>query len=141
MATYSMAELEDLTGFAARTIRNHAANGLIPKTDYGGSQTRYGREHLLRLLAIRKLKEEFYLHEVKARLAKMSLQDLEAFVAQPQPATGSRPAAPRADDGPASGERWTLILLLPGLALQVRDDAAEVVQRIASEIERTYRAR
>jgi DNA-binding transcriptional MerR regulator len=153
MTTYSMAELKELTGFAARSIRHHASLGLLPKTEYHGNQTRYDHEYLLRLLAIRKLTAKgMTLNRVKATLRKMSPEELEEFAApddEPGPEAPSVPAATPSTPAHAGaspeaprvvGEKWTRVPILPGLDLQLRDDAAEVVRRIAGEIQRRYQA-
>lgn len=146
--------LEKKTGFDARTIRRYAERGLIPRPDNAGKSTRYTHEHVVRLLAIRKLYETTArLSVIEAELAKRSFSELEAFVGLAPPVNASEPApredapaksvaaaVPTASTVPASkGERWVKLPLLPGLELMMRDDATDLVRRIAREIEERYR--
>jgi hypothetical protein len=56
------------------------------------------------------------------------------------PGSGDLPAAP--DEPPLpGGPRWALVPLLPGMVLMVRQDAASVVRRAASEIIDRYGVR
>ena len=152
--------LVERTGFDARTIRRYIERGLLPRPILAGRQTRYGHEHLVRLLAIGKLYEKSgRLSVIQAELDKRSFPELEALAGLAEPgevrgsvgdvvapaardasATSVEPAAPRATsmDAPSKGERWTKVTLLAGLELMVRDDATDFVRRIAREIEERY---
>jgi hypothetical protein len=56
------------------------------------------------------------------------------------PRSGGLPAP--SDDAPLpAGPRWALLPLLPGMVLMVREDAASVVKRAASEIIDRYGVR
>ena len=45
-------ELEELTGFSARSIHHYISRGLLPGAQGSGPAARYGKEHLLRLKLI-----------------------------------------------------------------------------------------
>jgi DNA-binding transcriptional MerR regulator len=148
------------TGIDARTIRRYAERGLIPRPDFAGKKTRYTHEHLVRLLAIRKLYEtSAQLSVIQAELAKRSFAELEVLVGLAAPAEADKPVevvaapaprdasataiAPPASRGSASdfmskGERWRKVALLPGLELMMREDATEFVRKVAREIEERY---
>ena len=137
MQTYSMSDLEAQTGYSARGVRHLTAKGLLPKTKYGGNQTRYSVEVLLRLLAIKKMRVEqkVQLAQIKTALRNITLEQLAAFVGV-WPAGVARPVAAPAPTlteaalGPP--ERWLRVPLAPGLELMVRDGDARVEQLAAS---------
>ena len=54
-ARYTMADLEQLTGFSARTIRFYIQEGLVSAAHGRGPSATYERDHLLRLLRIAEL--------------------------------------------------------------------------------------
>ena len=54
-ATYTLAELAEASGVAARTIRYYIARGLVPPPLAGGRSACYGEAHLERLAGIEKL--------------------------------------------------------------------------------------
>ena len=53
-----MAELAALTGLRPRTIRYYVDHGVLERPEFRGTATRYQRTHLLRLLAIQRLRRE-----------------------------------------------------------------------------------
>jgi DNA-binding transcriptional MerR regulator len=53
---YSLEELSEATGITRRTIRSYIQQGLVEPPDSIGRNARYGRKHLVILLAIRQLK-------------------------------------------------------------------------------------
>lgn len=148
--SFDIRALTKRTGFDARTVRRYAQRGLIPRPDFAGKDTRYGREHLVRLLAIRKLSERtLRLDALRAELSQRTFEELESLAgftpstSAPTP-TNASPGATISKPGAApkslAGERWLRIALLPGLELMMRDGAPELVTRIATEIRERYAA-
>jgi DNA-binding transcriptional MerR regulator len=146
--TYPPAEIARLTGFTTRTLRYYVELGLIPGPKSHGPGVRYTREHLVRLLAIKHLRdtEKLRLDAVKRRLAKLSLAEMEALTS---PAPAAPEPAPPPPDPPAPAAlaalpiayaRWDYIELIPGLELRVRSDAGPVLRRLAQEIHAQYGA-
>jgi DNA-binding transcriptional MerR regulator len=141
MRTYTIRELTKVTGFDARTIRRYVQRGLLEPPLARGPQTRYPHPFLVRLLAIRTLKETHYSTEkVRSILASSSEQQIAALAGEPPP-----PTAPAAELTPApspslvtSTERWKRIVLVSGLELFVRERAGALVERLAGEIEQRY---
>jgi DNA-binding transcriptional MerR regulator len=132
---YSAIELARAAGISPSTIKHWIASGLMDKPEFRARRTTYGREHLVRALAIKKLREHnVLLPEIKRRLAKIPLEELAKEVLPPEPP----PPAPR--DAPAAdiGQAWRRVELLPGLELHVRADAGAVVHRLAEEIRQRY---
>lgn len=108
---YGMAELEALTALNPRTIRYYVSQGLLPPAYGRGPTATYDESHLLRLRAIKELKEaHLRLEEIKARLNDLSDDELATLVA-----VEAVPAAERA--------LWRRIDLHPDVELHIRERA------------------
>jgi DNA-binding transcriptional MerR regulator len=104
---YTMTDLEEQTGFNARTIRYYVAQGLLPPAHGRGPSATYDLGHLLRLRAIQLLKANYLpLDEIKERLANLSTDDIAAML--------EVETAPPED-------RWRRIQLHPDVELHVRE--------------------
>ncbi|MEZ4298305.1 MAG: MerR family transcriptional regulator [Polyangiaceae bacterium] len=78
--TYKLEELAALAGVSARTVRYYVQRGLLPAPEFRGKDTAYGREHLLRLHAVKRLQEaHLALDEIQVRLANATIRELEAL--------------------------------------------------------------
>jgi DNA-binding transcriptional MerR regulator len=157
-----LAELAALTGQPRRTIRYYVEQGLLGRPEFRGTATRYQRTHLLRLLAIQRLKSEGVptLSAIKQRIdAAGDAELLAAVSARPPstavatalglPVTGAAPvsaqsssmvtggAAAAAGEGEAelTGEAWRRVLLLPGLELLLAEHASPAVRQVARQIQ------
>lgn len=76
--TYKLEELAAEAGVSPRTVRYYVQRGLLPAPEFRGKDTAYGREHLLRLLAVKQLQQAHMpLDEIQVRLAGASIADLE----------------------------------------------------------------
>ena len=80
----------------ARTVRFYQTAGLLDRpVRYDGRVARYGRRHLLQLVAIRILQSEgLSLAQIQTRLAGATNTELEAIAAGPTVATTHEPAVP-----------------------------------------------
>jgi DNA-binding transcriptional MerR regulator len=106
-ARYTMAQLEELTGFSARTIRFYIQEGLIGPAYGRGPSATYDRDQLLRLMRIAELKTEYpALEQIRERLSEMTTADLEGHFA--------------VRGGPEE-ERWRRVRVHPNLELHVRE--------------------
>jgi len=125
------------TGITARAIRFYISRGLLPPPEFRGNATRYGREHFLRLLAIRKFRREdrMGLEAIRRRLDSLDPAALEQF-APPAPAVAQTATAGLVAPPAATYKResWERLALLPGLELLVRADASPLVRRLVQEI-------
>jgi DNA-binding transcriptional MerR regulator len=138
-------KLEELAGeaqVAPRTVRYYVQRGLLPAPEFRGRDTQYGRGHLLRLLAIKRLQQAgLPLDAIEARLTGASDKELERLgsnasveVELPLPAMPARPPMPRVASAAPSPERWERVSLAPGLELHIKGDASVAARRIAREI-------
>ncbi len=160
-----MAELTELTKFSARTIRQSIAQHMIDKPTLAGSATRYSRETLGKLLAIRQWRfdERVTTTGIRRALREWPEGEAEAWAEEvdpiapppPRPATAvaAAPVAPApvlapshgaanagGSPGEAFGEKWHHVTLGPDLVLLMREGAGEVTAGVAREIQKRYRA-
>jgi len=145
--TYSMNELMELTKLTARTVRNYTALGLIPKPRFAGAVTRYPRETLGKLVAIRTWQRNQKLKmPALQRTLREDDQDWDAWAddVDPVPVEAVPIAQPTpvvtAGAGLEFGEKWVQVPLIPGLMLMMRDGATEMTASVAREIQKRYRA-
>jgi DNA-binding transcriptional MerR regulator len=76
--TYKLEELAAEAGVSPRTVRYYVQRGLLPAPEFRGKDTVYGREHLLRLHAIKRLQQaHLALDEIQVRLASATDSELE----------------------------------------------------------------
>ena len=76
--TYKLEELAAEAGVSPRTVRYYVQRGLLPAPEFRGKDTVYGREHLLRLLAVKQLQQAHMpLDEIQVRLANATVAELE----------------------------------------------------------------
>jgi Ca-activated chloride channel family protein len=144
--TYKIDELARAAGMSARTVRYYVQRGLLPAAAFRGKDTAYGREHLVRLQAIRRLQEAFFpLDAIAVELDGRSLDEIERIAdgkvtpPSPLPARAGPAPAPEperereregADDARAAIAReasrvFRRIELFPGVDLTVADDAPD----------------
>jgi hypothetical protein len=133
-------------------------NGLIPRTEPRGSNTRYTDLHRLWIVAIQKLRESgTRLHAASKIVREASSVDevrvlageapvVDVKVAEQAPIAAAPVSAPSAGHvyRPAvarAREHWEHILICPGVELRVRADADTEAQRVAREIEGAYAMR
>jgi hypothetical protein len=154
VTTYTMDELVSASGVPERTIRQYVGEGFLPRAEYRGKDTVYGDFHLLGLRAILKLREQgvWRVSALRVRMAALPPDALREFVEGAPPAPAPAPSPPPEPEPAMSpvpapteppafaplGERWTHVPLLPGMVLLVRDDAPELVTRLAAEIRERY---
>jgi len=88
---YSIAELTEATGLKPRTIYFYVQEKIIPGPSGAGSSARYSEEHRIKLLLIKKLKDE---QRMNLKVIRNILEDIE-FVHAPMPGV---PAIPAGED-------------------------------------------
>ncbi len=73
----SIAELAERAGVTPRTVRYYVTEGLLPPPSGSGQNRTYSSEHLVRLAAIKRLKEAYLpLEEIRKRLAGLDAAGL-----------------------------------------------------------------
>jgi DNA-binding transcriptional MerR regulator len=127
-----------------RTVRYYVQRGLLPAPIFRGKDTAYGREHLVRLRAIRRLQEAFFpLEAIAAELARRSMDEVERIADGTElpapPASGvvvEEPEPPRVRqkgvrDASPVGRVFERVELASGLELHVAADASPEAKRLA----------
>ncbi len=168
-APYSLKDLARLSGIPARSIRGYIQQGVLKKPRHAGPATRYDRETLGLLAAIRHARREHGAVQygiLKTKLRELDADEIEEWAealdatppAENEPPTPNAnalstapaiptaipTATPHATTTPTApleiAERWLRVPLVPGLELMMLEGSGELVKRLASEIQGKYRA-
>lgn len=139
--TYKLDELARAAGTSPRTVRYYVQRGLLPAPAFRGKDTAYGKDHLVRLRAIRRLAEAFFpLDAIAVELERRSIAEIERL------ADGELPAAHAAAVPAASGRpepsappllpRTTFerVVIAPGVDLTIAEDAPAESRRLAERL-------
>jgi DNA-binding transcriptional MerR regulator len=137
------AQLGAKVGVSARTVRFYTAERVLPSPEFRGAATRYGREHLVCLAAIRWLQRERrmslpairqYLRDTNRedveRVAAAFLPELAAAVVSPVAVEAATAAAPSGGVATVS-DTWHRLTILPGLEIHLHSTASVEVQGLA----------
>jgi DNA-binding transcriptional MerR regulator len=126
----------------ARTIRYYGTLGLVDRPAIVDREARYGRMHVLQIVAIKALQAlGLPLGKIQERLYARSTAELEALVESvPRGARGdvSARTAPAHHPAPVRSVLWREVLIEPGLKLSVeegwspRTSGADLEERIRS---------
>lgn len=85
---FTIGELAKAANTTPRTIRYYTAEGLLPPPYARGRYALYSADHLARLQLIARLKESYLpLNEIQARIAPLSTEQVEQFLAEPEDAS------------------------------------------------------
>ena len=129
MAKYTLQDLERLSGIKSRTIRDWILRGLLPGAERRGPGATYTREHLDRLLAIRRLREEvgMNLETIGAVLEQLDDDTLRRVASGEEPVV----ALPwlESPKGAAAGA-WEGVLYQRTRDDPSRDAAAEILRAL-----------
>jgi DNA-binding transcriptional MerR regulator len=139
--TYKLDELARAAKTSARTVRYYVQRGLLPAPAFRGKDTAYGRDHLVRLRAIRRLQEAFFpLDAIAVELDRRSLPDIERIAdgaEMPGQAPFVQTAAPvlrPTNDLRPPTRLYRRIEIAPGVELSIADDAPLESRRLAEKI-------
>jgi DNA-binding transcriptional MerR regulator len=145
-ALYKLDELARAAGTSARTVRYYVQRGLLPPPAFRGKDTAYGREHLVRLRAIRRLQEAFFpLDAIAVELERRSLPEIEriaeglevptAQLGAPPPAANLTPPMRSSPPSPSALSRtFRRVELAPGVELSIAEDAPLESRMLAEKI-------
>lgn len=151
---YKLDELAREAGTSPRTVRYYVQRGLLPAPTFRGRDTGYGREHLVRLRAIKRLQEEYFpLDAIAAELASRSLADIERIAdgrttpSLPHGPDRHLPQSPyrthvpsyssssdREDELVVTESRLTRFAIAPGVELTLADDAPSESRRLVDKL-------
>jgi DNA-binding transcriptional MerR regulator len=135
---FTAAELGAKVGMTARTVRYYTAQGILPAPQFRGSATRYVREHLIHLAAIRHLQRDrrYSLAAIRQHLAPLSAVELEGLAAVVLPEFAEPPAAapPAVTPAQSASDAWHRLTLVPGLEIHLHAAASSEVRALAQGI-------
>jgi DNA-binding transcriptional MerR regulator len=87
---YTIRDLARLAAVTPRTIRYYVAQGLLPPPVTHGPATRYEESHLARLRLVRRLQRRHLpLAEIRRQVEALGDADIQAALAEPEPAAGN----------------------------------------------------
>lgn len=132
--SYKLDELAKAAGTSPRTVRYYVQRGLLPPPVFRGKDSAYGREHLARLRAIRRLQADYLpLDAIASELEGRSIAEIERLSEE-----HAEEHAPRRAPAPPSlareAERWRRTALARGLELHVAEDAPAEAKALAERI-------
>lgn len=134
-----------MTEVPARTIRSFVEKGLIGQPSFFGTQTRYSRDFVVRVLVIKALRARRLRADALERayraMSAAELDALAATVAKDAASTAlgfaAKPSAPEErepwQDHAASGEWWFRVQVLKGLEITIGKDASPLARRLARQ--------
>lgn len=136
--TYKLDELAKAAGTSSRTVRYYVQRGLLPPPVFKGKDSAYARDHLVRLLAIKKLQADYLpLDAITAELEGKSIEEIEAIAkSKPRP-------VPSPDVGPQQivittplvrADSWRRHEIARGLEIHLADDASADTKAFAEKI-------
>jgi DNA-binding transcriptional MerR regulator len=150
---YAIEDLMRLSGYSARGIRHYIQLGLLARPKLAGSATRYSRETLGRLAAIRfwRDKDGVSVRRIKRELRALEPEEVEVWAndLDPVESADTSPVVEAPAQGQAeapltaqleSVERWVRVPLVRGLDLVMREGAGAEVVELAREIQQKYGA-
>lgn len=103
-----------------RTIRYYTSLGLIDRPTIEGRQAKYGKRHVLQVLAIKALQARLLpLSDIQSRIYGRSDQELEAMLAAFADAAESSPDIEHSKSNHVQPVIWREVVVEPGLKLMV----------------------
>jgi DNA-binding transcriptional MerR regulator len=144
----TMAQVAAKVGVTARTVRYWTAERVLPAPEFRGAATRYTRQHLVCLAAIRWLQERrrMSLPAIRLHLNTASPEDVERMAIAFLPelaAAGAMPAVAATRAASTEGvtvvtDMWQRLTVLPGLEVHLHSTASTEVKALARGfVERT----
>jgi len=136
--TFTLPQLEQLTGVQARTLRHWIRKRLMPKPLGPGRGARYTQDHVLRAGAIRHLRSErASLNAIRNTLNQLSDEQIAEM--QPRANAPVPDAVPEPPPEPSYPfQNWEVVTLMDGLVLLVSSSKGPALRRLANEIHRYY---
>lgn len=136
--TYKLDELARAAGTSPRTVRYYVQRGLLPPPVFKGKDSAYGRDHRVRLEAIKKLQGDYLpLDAIAAELEGKAIEEIEAIAkSKPRP-------VPSSDESRGQtvvvtplvrADAWRRHEIARGLEVHLADDASPDTKALAEKI-------
>jgi DNA-binding transcriptional MerR regulator len=137
---YKLDELAKAAGTSARTVRYYVQRGLLPPPVFKGKDSAYGRDHLVRLQAIKKLQGDYLpLDAIAAELEGKSIEEIESIAKSsprpvPSPDVDVRPRQIVVVTPLVRADSWRRHEIARGLEIHLADDASAETKALAEKI-------
>ena len=136
--TYKLDELAKAGGTSPRTVRYYVQRGLLPPPIFKGKDSAYGRDHLVRLQAIKKLQGDYLpLDAIAAELEGKAIEEIEAIAKsgpRPVPSPDVRPQQIVVTTPLVRADSWRRHEIARGLEIHLADDASTETKSLAENI-------
>jgi DNA-binding transcriptional MerR regulator len=128
---YTKRDLIERSGLPDRTIRNYIARGLLPRPRGHGLAAEYDEEHMLRAVAIGRMRGEgLPIDAIAAEIAGWSTAKFKRFVAKTEP----QPESPPAEAHPVRSQDPDQLSLSPAAFRRIAaDEVASRAEPLQSE--------
>ena len=145
---FTAVELGAKVGVSARTVLFYTAQHLLPAPQFRAAATRYSREHLVRLAAVRYLQRErrASLADIRRQLEPLSAAELEqlasAFLPELRGATSALTlttapilaTVPQSPNAVTASDAWQRWVVVPGLEVHLHTAASDEVRALAGRL-------
>lgn len=136
--TYKLEELAKAAGTSPRTVRYYVQRGLLPPPVFKGKDSAYGKDHLARLKAIKKLQGDYLpLDAIAAELDGKSIDEIEAITKsapRPAPSSDVTPQEIVLTTPLVRADSWRRHEIARGLEIHLADDASSETKSLADKI-------
>jgi DNA-binding transcriptional MerR regulator len=148
MEGMTAAELGAKVGVTARTVRFYTAERVLPSPEFRGAATRYSREHLICLAAIRWLQREkrMSLPAIRDYLRGVDQDEVRRVAGLFLPELVAAPAVQTVESAPAAAtvaitvsDTWHRLTIIPGLELHLHSTVSADIQRVARDLSEKLR--
>lgn len=136
--TYKLDELARAAGTSARTVRYYVQRGLLPPPAFKGKDSAYGRDHRVRLQAIKKLQNDYLpLDAIAAELDGKSTEEIASIAKsspRPVPSLDVRQPQIEATAPLVRADSWRRHEIARGLEIHLADEASAETKALAEKI-------
>jgi DNA-binding transcriptional MerR regulator len=136
--TYKLEELAKAAGTSPRTVRYYVQRGLLPPPVFKGKDSAYGKDHIVRLRAIKKLQGDYLpLDAIAAELEGKSIDEIEAIsksAPRPAPSSDVTPQEIVIATPLVRADSWRRHEIARGLEIHLADDASSETKSLADKI-------
>jgi DNA-binding transcriptional MerR regulator len=136
---FTAAELGAKVGISARTVRYYSAERVLPAVTFRGTATRYTREHLVRLAAVRYLQKNsrLSLQGIRSRLDSVAEAEVERLAVTFLPELAPKLPVTPAHTAPLPlpiHDAWHRMQVLPGLEIHLHASAGPEARTLAQTL-------
>lgn len=136
--TYKLEDLAKAAGTSRRTVRYYVQRGLLPPPVFKGKDSAYGKDHLVRLKAIKKLQGDYLpLDAIAAELEGKSIEEIDSIAKSgPRPVPSPDVTARQIviTTPLVRADAWRRHEIARGLEIHLADDSSTETKELAEKI-------